>query len=279
MNTHRDAQNNFSRHSRFIYVRVQLLVAVVSTVPLLALAESTIDKNPATKISQEKAPGTAWYPEKQDSGITIDSRPVAGSSALELRAIVELNAGTIAASQFLQDPATNSQWVPGSKDVSIIERPARGVTLVHFVMEGSWPFQSRDAVARFELTQTPDDIIWIRFNSEPRLLPELAGTVRMETYAGCWRLTPQSPSRTHLEYQSHIEAGGAVPAWMANSVAIRSTYKAMQNLERLVPTYVATDVRALAFLREPVHFQSGAILPMGEHACEEAFEKVSSVGK
>lgn len=194
-----------------------------------------------------------WQLEKDEGGIQIHSRAVKGSKAREVRALSTLNADVIRVVNFLQDPATNARWVPNSKSVSIFERQAQGVTLVHFVMQAGWPFQARDAVARFELVQAPDSTVWIRFESQPERLPPLANTVRLRTYSGCWRLTPLSPQSTHLEYRSHIEAGGRIPAWMANAVAIRSTFTALQNLQQQVPDYVIPANSPLGFLRDAGH--------------------------
>ena len=81
-----------------------------------------------------------WQLEKDEGGIQVHSRAVSGSKAREVRALATLNADVIRVVNFLQDPATNARWVPNSKSVSIFERPAQGVTLVHFVMQAGWPF-------------------------------------------------------------------------------------------------------------------------------------------
>lgn len=194
-----------------------------------------------------------WQLEKDEGGIQIHSRAVKGSKAREVSALSTLNADVIRVVNFLQDPATNARWVPNSKSVSIFERPSQGVTLVHFVMQAGWPFQARDAVARFELVQAPNSTVWIRFESQPERLPPFANTVRLRTYSGCWRLTPLSSQSTHLEYRSHIEAGGRIPAWMANAVAIRSTFTALQDLQQQVPGYVIPANTPLGFLRNSGH--------------------------
>lgn len=211
-----------------------------------------------------------WQLEKDGSGIQVDSRSVKGSKAREVRALATLNADVVRVANFLQDPATNARWVPHSKSVSIFERPAQGVTFVHFVMQASWPFQARDAVARFELRQTPSSVIWIRFDSQPERLPPMSTTVRLQTYSGCWRLTPLSPQSTHLEYRSHIEAGGSIPAWLANAVAVRSTFTALKNLQRQVPSYVIPADTPLGFLHDTGRY-AVSITPMVDNDCVNAF--------
>ncbi len=211
-----------------------------------------------------------WQLEKDDSGIQIHSRSVKGSKVREVRALTTLNADVVRVANFLQDPTTNSRWVPHSKSVSIFERPAQGVTFAHFVMQASWPFQARDAVARFELVQTPESTVWIRFESQPERLPLLNDTVRLQTYSGCWRLTPLSPQSTQLEYRSHIEAGGRIPAWLANSVAIRSTFTALKNLQQQVSAYVIPANTPLGFLRA-VGSSAASAAVMADNDCESAF--------
>lgn len=211
-----------------------------------------------------------WQLEKENSGIQIHSRSVKGSIAREVRALTTLNADVIRVANFLQDPTTHSRWVPHSQSVSIFERPAPGVTLVHFVMQASWPFQSRDAVAKFELVQTPASVIFIRFDSQPERLPSLDNTVRLQTYSGCWRLTPVSRQSTHLEYRSHIEAGGRIPAWVANGVAIRTTFTAMKNLQQHVPAYEVPADTPLDFLHHATALDS-SVTVMADNDCDSAF--------
>lgn len=213
-----------------------------------------------------------WKTERQGRDLVVQSRAVPGASTREVRAIVELNADVIAVAHFLQDPATNPRWVPNSQTVSIIERPAQGVSLAHFVMGASWPFQPRDAVARFELIQSANAVVWIRFDSQPQRLPAAKGVVRLQTYSGCWRLTPLAPLRTHIDYRSHIEAGGQIPAWVAHSVAVRSTYKAMKNLQRQVPGYMVPQDSPLAFLRAAEQFPT-EVASMGDRDCDSAFAR------
>lgn len=212
----------------------------------------------------------AWHLEKHNAATQVYTRNVAGSEAKAVRAVTTVNAGVIQLANFLQDPGTHSRWVPHSRSVAIVERKSPDTTLVHFVMQSSWPFQARDAVAQFQLRQAPPSEIWIAFNSQPDRLPAMKNTVRLRQYTGCWRLTAQAAESTRVEYRSHIDAGGSVPAWLANSVAVRTTFDAMENLRQQVSAYEIPPGTPLAFLRNPagyapdratIAFDEGCALP------------------
>lgn len=192
-----------------------------------------------------------WRAEKQKESTRVFSRAVASSDVREIRGTTEVSASVKTLAVFLQDPETNPQWVPHSRFARILARPAPDSTLVHFVMQASWPFQARDAVALFRISQTPSFVVHIRFDSQSQLLPEEKNVVRLLKYAGYWQLTPAGARHTSVVYQSYVDAGGQIPAWLANSVAIKSTFTALENLRAQVPLYQMPRTTPLDFLQIP----------------------------
>ena len=192
----------------------------------------------------------AWEMQKENAHTRVFSRAVKGSPLREIKGTTQVDTGLKQLITFLQDPDINEEWVPYSGGAAILEQAPSLQTHVHFVMNASWPFQKRDAVALFTLFQPEENKVRISIDSKPHKLPPIKGVVRILEYRGYWLLTAVSSKKTEVEYQNYVEPGGNVPAWLANSVAVKTTFQALENLREQAPRYNKPVAPHLNFIKD-----------------------------
>lgn len=196
--------------------------------------------------------GSAWQLISDKDGISVYQQNVKDSDFHAFKGTVTLNSGLRKTVAFLQDENRNTQWVPYSGGVTLLDRPEPRQSIVHFVLEGRWPFADRDAITLFEIEQQQDLTLTITMTNLPDYLPEKPDRIRMQTYEGFWRLTPIDANTTQVVYQSHVDPGGSVPAWLANRMALETTRDALQNLRNQIVDYQNPEAvnGRLRFIRE-----------------------------
>ncbi|MCG8311620.1 MAG: START domain-containing protein [Pseudomonadales bacterium] len=185
---------------------------------------------------------------KNDIQIYVSDTP--DSRYQTVKAQVVVTAGLKKLITFVQDETINIDWVPFSGGAKLLDRPTPKDSIVHFVVEGSWPFQDRDAIALFSISQNSDDLTTkITMTNKPNYLPLSPDYIRMPSYSGFWSLKPLTPDTTLVIYQNHVEPGGNIPSWIANTVAVSSTFKALDNLRTHIRKYDRIAPR-LNFLKQ-----------------------------
>ncbi|OUS26727.1 hypothetical protein A9Q99_15995 [Gammaproteobacteria bacterium 45_16_T64] len=180
----------------------------------------------------------SWRLEESDQGVEVYSRDSFDSAYREIKAQATVQSSLKKLISFLQDADINQQWVPYSGGVNIIDQPNSHTSYVHFLMNARWPFENRDSVAKFTLSQdTLSHVVTITILSIPDKIPPTLGRVRITKFSGEWRLAPTDANTTRITYQSHIEPGGFIPAWLSNSLSYTTTLKSLHNLRSLIGDY------------------------------------------
>ena len=193
-----------------------------------------------------------WQLITDKEGIRVYQKNADDSEYHVIKGTVTVPAGLRKTVAFLQDESINTRWVPYSGGAELLERPVPEKSIVHFMVEGRWPFEARDAIASFHISQDNDLSLTIDMKNRPDFLPEHPERIRMQTYSGYWRLSPVAPDRTDVVYQSHVDPGGHIPPWLANRFALETTWQALANLRAQIKDYENPEAvnGRLAFIRE-----------------------------
>lgn len=192
----------------------------------------------------------SWIEKKAASDITVHVREADNSPfhVIQGKTVVAANLATLVS--FLQDEDINTQWVPYSGGAKLLDQVSPMRSIVHFQVKASWPFKSRDAIAAFEISQNPETkVLTISMENLPGYIPKQKNVVRMPSYGGYWKLTPIDSQMTEVVYQNHIDPGGNIPGWIANSFAVKTTWQALSNLKEQIAGYQNIAER-LAFIKE-----------------------------
>ena len=183
----------------------------------------------------EPAAGDKWELSTSRPGVKVYTRPVQGSSFMELKGVTKIQTAISAVVALLDDVKFHQEWVPNSGGVSILKRLNPKEAYVRGIILAPWPFYDRDMIARFLLRQDPDTlIITIHMTSISDYHPLQKGYVRVARMSGLWKITPMADDVVEIIYQIHIDPGGVLPAFLVNRFALQNVYQTLNNMRQAV---------------------------------------------
>jgi len=161
----------------------------------------------------------------------------------------------------LADVENFPSWVFNGKHA---ERPAgqpSGVVYMQF--KGVWPTSDRDVLVKREVRQLPDGSVLV-VSQQLEGYPEQAGHVRMPSLRTSFKLTPLPSQWTHVEFETQVDVGGAIPSWLANMVSTKAPRVTLEGVQAQLqkPKYQG---KSLADLPDGVKPSGAAIKLPEEH--------------
>lgn len=177
-----------------------------------------------------RAQEAPWRLDREREGITVQTRPVAGSGIREFRGTAEVAASVDAVRALLRDADRFRDWFPDTSESRLLERSG-DVSYQYSVLDTPWPITDRDNVFRAHTTR--DDttgIVAIAVSAAPDRHPERPDRVRVRHAQGEWRLEPIASDRTRVTFTMHLDPGGGVPQWLINARVVETPFEALRNL-------------------------------------------------
>ncbi|MDF2177600.1 START domain-containing protein [Aliiglaciecola sp. CAU 1673] len=176
-----------------------------------------------------------WKQAKKAQGVTVSKRQLANGQ-LEVCASTAVRTQLSAFILLLRDTEHAPQWIANAHRVTLLERPAHNVDVVHSIFDSPWPVQDRDLVTRSQYQQDADSLVLtLQVHSVPDALPPSPNTVRMDNVRGVWELTPLQEGWVAIRYQGEGDPGGNIPNWLAQQILVSSTFETFANLKKMLP--------------------------------------------
>ena len=162
-----------------------------------------------------------WKVVKQNSGVTIYSRPHGGSNLKEFKAVGEIDATTETVHKVIDDVEAYPSFMPYTAECRVIERKRdsiltyqrlapkivsdRDYTLL--IQKKSWPVENGLAYLNR----------WEPANERgPAAKP---GVFRVTVCEGSWLLEPSGEGKTRATYSVFTDSGIVGPAFIANTIS------------------------------------------------------------
>lgn len=202
-----------------------------------------------------------WNAMRQASGredVSTWTRPVEGMAVKEFRGLTEVHANAWTVLAVLADTPNLANWVfQGDSSEHPASLPPDQARLR---FKGIWPASDRDVVIRTVLSQQANALIVVD-SSQVDGQPKQDCCVRIPFLHNVFRLTPLKGGWTRVEFDTLIDLGGMVPAWLANIVSTKAPLVTLQNLQQQVkkPAYQGKSADDL-----PTYYHHGATFVMPE---------------
>ena len=177
-----------------------------------------------------------WVLKKDEDGVRAYVRKVEGSSILEYKGTVVVDAGLEAVIRLFEEDGRMTEWFHQCSEARLIKTNTPEDKVLYFVISMPWPVKDRDLVFRRVRSKDPaTGAVEYRTSSLPGVYPEQGGKVRMPYLKGLWRFTPLADGRTEMYYQQHSEVGGHIPAWLVNKLAVNIPFNSLSRFRQLLP--------------------------------------------
>ena len=175
----------------------------------------------------------AWETRLDKDGILVQSRLNAGSKYEEFRAEAEIDATVAQAMALLIDTPACTQWLFRCKEGRVIRQISSTERTFYQVTSLPFPAKSRDSIFHAAITFEGLSTVRVTMNSVPEEIPTTKHVRIRESFGTyIFELTPKNKLR--VIWQQYVDPGGALPAWMVNSMLTDLPFKSLQAFRKVV---------------------------------------------
>jgi hypothetical protein len=179
----------------------------------------------------------AWELVRNDDGIIVHRRTVAGSKLHEFRGVGIVEAPLAAVLAVLNDAEHRTEWMKEAVDNRRIAKVGRFDEVFYSRTGAPWPVADRDVVNIAHTSfDARDHLVKVEFTSTTHAAwPPKDGVVRMPELRGHWYMWPEHGGAwTRIEYQLHADPGGMLPQWIVNMVSKKIPYDTIMGVRKQV---------------------------------------------
>ena len=176
-----------------------------------------------------------WELKKDENGVQAYVRRVEGSSILEYKGTVVVEATLADALRLFEEDVRMPEWFHQCTESRSLKTETPDLKILYSVIHMPWPVTDRDVVFRRARAKDPvTGVVRYETSAVPYDYPEQPGKVRMPYLKGLWRFTPLANGRTEIYYQQHSEVGGHIPDWLVNKLAVNIPFNSLSHFRQLL---------------------------------------------
>jgi ribosome-associated toxin RatA of RatAB toxin-antitoxin module len=169
----------------------------------------------------------SWQLAKDDAGIKVYLSDVPGSQYKAYRATTTVNASIEQLLALQADVAGSCKWIFECQQQSVVKTEG-AQSWLYARFSAPWPVTARDSVLLVTTSTSADGTVTRLLQALPEFLTKEQGFVRVSRVDGFWTLQPKSTDTVEVVYQAHMEPGGSVPSWLANSFVVDAQLNTLQ---------------------------------------------------
>ena len=193
---------------------IRLLMLALCLVPACGLT----DEWKQVRVASERTDISTWV------------KPLAGNPLNAFRGQTEVPYPMLTAIAVLADVENFPEWVFQCHFARLMPEVSDDLAYIH--IKGIWPVSDRDGVARTTITQDSTSLkTTLRSVAAHGVLDEVEGTVRLPALDNRFILEPLADGWTRITFETFVDPGGMIPAWLANLVATRAPLTSLQKMQ------------------------------------------------
>lgn len=159
------------------------------------------------------------------------ARSVDGMPVKAFKGVTEVHHTVPEVLSLLSDTPSLSNWVFNVRQATHLTGPHAGNLYLQF--KGIWPAADRDVMVKRQASQLPSGVVLVE-TRDVAGYPEQEGHVRMTSLRNTFKLTPLPGQWTRIEFETQIDVGGLIPAWIANIVSTKAPRVTLEGLHKQV---------------------------------------------
>ena len=177
---------------------------------------------------------TQWHLKKEEDGIKVYTANTENSDFKSVRADFDVRATFSELVLFLMDVNKIHEWVYANKSARLVKTFRSNEFAFYAEVTAPWPCSNRDYVAHIVITQPSPKLIIIDSYSDPNLVPEKKGVVRVKKSSAHWEISAIGNGMLHIMYTVSFDPGGSVPAWLTNMFVTKGPLETFKELRKRV---------------------------------------------
>jgi hypothetical protein len=176
-----------------------------------------------------------WILAKDQQGVRIYTREVAGVDFKAFKGVTTLKTSLASLVALVMDAEASPQWIKNCSESEVLERIHRHETYTYSLSEAPWPVKDRDSIIHNVVSQAQGSrVVTIKQTGKPDYIKAKKNIIRVKQIKSIWTFTPQPDGQVEVVYQSLSDPGGAIPAWLVNSMLVSQPYETLLKMRRMV---------------------------------------------
>jgi len=176
-----------------------------------------------------------WQLKKNQEGIPVYTRKVAGSPILEYKASVIVDAPVSKAIALFEDEKQIPRWYYQCVRSKLVKDEDPNNKVIYLILHFPWPVAPRDFVFRRARSEDhANGITSYSLTALPDKLPSVKGVIRVQSIESVWRFKSLPQGRTEIFLQQHTDPCGSIPASIVNQLAVLTPYNSLKNFRKLL---------------------------------------------
>ena len=172
-----------------------------------------------------------WKLKKQQDGISVYSREVAGSRFKEIKVTVNIQTSLSGIIALFKDVPAYPLWVYLCEKPETVKQGSETEDYYYSETAAPWPVSNRDVVVYSRIRQDPDTkVVTSKSKNVTGIVPEKKGIVRIPMLKSLWTLIPKGNGRVDVSYELIVDPGGWIPAWLVNMTMAVGPYNTILNM-------------------------------------------------
>jgi hypothetical protein len=184
-----------------------------------------------------------WALEKDKSGVKIYTRYLKGWDLKQFKGIVNIKANIKTVEKTLRNDVARSKWMYNTHDTKDVKKVSDNEIYAYSRVAAPWPVSDRDNVTKYTYKKISDTEMYVYFSNVSGIVPEKSGIVRIKKMEGYWHFKETSSGNVQVTQIAASEAGGSVPAWLANSAIVDTPFYTLLNLKNHIETNPSLHVK------------------------------------
>lgn len=174
-----------------------------------------------------------WNLVKEEDGIRLYNRSIAGFEFKEVKAILHLSTDLSKAEKYLLNPNNIEKWMSGCS-LSISKKSHGNVREYYTIFDAPWPVSDRDDYGMMELKESTGRKLQIDFKSLPDGTPRISSMVRVPYSKGKLTIEVGANGQKTLTYQMLVDRGGNLPSYVKDYLENSSPVQTVQKLKEVL---------------------------------------------
>jgi len=180
-------------------------------------------------LSQEN-----WELKKDKNGIQVFILDDENSTFKPYRSVIVVEGSIEEFESILKDIPNMPDWAESIKEAHLLNEIGDSIQILYSEAKAPFPFKNRDGIYQNSYRWSEDKRLLM---VDVKILPdyiELVEHLERVSGHGYWRIKDLGEGKIEIFSEMHIDPGGNIPAWLANSFADENPYQTMMNIRELM---------------------------------------------
>jgi hypothetical protein len=141
--------------------------------------------------------------------------------------------------EVLTDPAETKKWMSGVSENYLLSKSNPSEWYTYTLYSIPWPFNNRDLVSAFALTNNPENkSVIINISSKADHIPSKPGIERLKEYHATWTITETAPQKVHILFSAMSNTPPMFPRYIQDPIIEKMFHNNLVRLRELLSQQV-----------------------------------------